>query len=77
LTATREIRALEAQQDLIRTPIVMLTANAMEDHQRRALEAGCDLHVAKPVAPADLLEAIAIVVSNNAETVSSPIRQAG
>ena len=77
LTATRAIRALEAQQDLIRTPIVMLTANAMEEHQRRALEAGCDLHVAKPVAPADLIEAIAIVVSNNAEAGSSPIRQAG
>jgi len=58
LAATRAIRAWETAQSRPRTPIVMLTANAMEDHKRQAVEAGCDLHVAKPITPSALLGAI-------------------
>jgi CheY-like chemotaxis protein len=36
----------------------MLTANAMDEHKRQAIEAGCDFHVAKPITPAALLGAI-------------------
>ncbi|MCA3693750.1 ATP-binding protein [Aquidulcibacter sp.] len=49
LAATREIRAIEAQTGAKPTPIIMLTANAGENHRREALAAGADLHVAKPV----------------------------
>ncbi|MEY3235584.1 ATP-binding protein [Aquidulcibacter sp.] len=49
LAATREIRALEAQSGVKPTPIIMLTANAGENHRREALAAGADVHVAKPV----------------------------
>lgn len=49
LAATREIRALEAQTGAKPTPIIMLTANAGENHRREALAAGADLHVSKPV----------------------------
>ncbi|MCA3695370.1 ATP-binding protein [Aquidulcibacter sp.] len=49
LAATREIRALEAKTGAKPTPIIMLTANAGENHRRDALAAGADLHVAKPV----------------------------
>ncbi len=49
LAATREIRALEATTGAKPTPIIMLTANAGEQHRREALAAGADLHVAKPV----------------------------
>jgi len=39
--------------------IIMLTANAMEEHVASAKAAGADLHLAKPLHPAMLLEALA------------------
>lgn len=76
LSATRAIREWEARQGQNRTPIVMLTANAMDDHRRRAIDAGCDLHVAKPVSPADLLAALADAVSSEGDDYSARERQA-
>jgi PAS domain S-box-containing protein len=58
LTATRALREIEAREGRARTPIAMLTANAMSDHRRDALDAGADLHIAKPVTPAKLLEGL-------------------
>jgi PAS domain S-box-containing protein len=59
LTATRAIRALEdARPDRPRTPVVMLSANAMVEHRAEALQAGADAHVAKPVTAASLLAGI-------------------
>jgi two-component system, sensor histidine kinase len=57
LAATRAIRAFEG--DGPRTPIIMLSANAMDSHRHEALAAGADLHVAKPVTAAGLAEAMA------------------
>jgi PAS domain S-box-containing protein len=55
LAATRAIRAQEQGEGRgRRTPVVMLSANAMQHHQTAALEAGADFHVAKPVT-ADVL----------------------
>ena len=55
LTATREIRLHEAAMGLARTPIVMLTANALAEHITAAETAGADLHLAKPFDAAELL----------------------
>ncbi|WP_396593786.1 ATP-binding protein [Brevundimonas sp. R86498] len=60
LTATRAIRAAEAAAN--RTPVIMLSANAMAQHRYEALAAGADLHVAKPVTAASLLAGIAQAV---------------
>jgi PAS domain S-box-containing protein len=49
VTAIREIRAHEAAKGLRRTPIVMLTANATDQHQKDAFDAGADHLVAKPI----------------------------
>jgi two-component system, sensor histidine kinase len=50
LAATRAIRQDEARcAGGTRTPIVMLSANAMSQHRLDAMAAGADLHVAKPV----------------------------
>ena len=57
LTATRAIRRVEASRRR-RTPVIMLSANAMDDHRRQALAAGADLHVSKPVTAAALLGGI-------------------
>lgn len=59
LTATRLIREREAAAGAPPVLLVMLTANAMEEHVSAARAAGADLHLAKPVRPAQLLEALA------------------
>ena len=59
LTATRAIRAREAASGAPPILVVMLTANAMEEHIAAAEAAGADLHLAKPLHPAQLLEALA------------------
>ncbi len=58
LAATRAIRR-EAAADRPRTPIVMLSANAMAQHRIDALAAGADLHVPKPITAETLLGGIA------------------
>src|SRR5271167_3693388 len=56
--ATTVIRAWEAQNNRRRTPIVALTASALEEAVHRSKAAGCDAHVTKPVKKSTLLEAI-------------------
>ena len=63
LAATREIRALEAKTGVKPTPIIMLTANAGENHRREALVAGADLHVAKPVTQQAIGDALRTVLA--------------
>ena len=58
LAATREIRLHEATMGLPRTPVIMLTANALTEHVAAAAEAGADLHLAKPFNAAQLLSAV-------------------
>ena len=58
LTATREIRALEAREGRPRTPVVMLTANALTEHVAAAHAAGADRHLAKPFDAAELIETV-------------------
>jgi hypothetical protein len=52
LEATRLIRASEAPGQ--RTPIVAMTANAMESDRQACLDAGMDDHLAKPFNSSDL-----------------------
>ena len=47
LEATRRIRALD-RPDATRVPIIALTANAFEEDVRQSLEAGMNVHLAKP-----------------------------
>ncbi|MFC5344165.1 ATP-binding protein [Brevundimonas staleyi] len=58
LTATAAIRALEVERGLARTPLLMLTANAMAEHVEAGRIAGADGHLAKPVTTATLFAAI-------------------
>ncbi|MBF0370108.1 MAG: PAS domain S-box protein [Magnetococcales bacterium] len=56
--ATRRIRAWETAQGISPTPIVALTANAMKEDQWKTVEAGCDMHLTKPIRRGRLLEMI-------------------
>ena len=64
--AVRMIRQWEAENERGRTPIIALTASALEGDVRRAIQVGCDMHVSKPVKKSTLLKAIADVVENAA-----------
>ena len=52
--ATSHIRLFEEQNSLRHTPIIALTANAMETDKEQCLEVGMDDHIAKPVKPDQL-----------------------
>lgn len=58
-TATKKIRELEASMGLIRTPILALTAHALNAEIKKSYECGCDGHLSKPIKKAQLLQAIA------------------
>ena len=59
LAATRALREIEqGDPGRRRTPIIMLSANAMSQHREEAADAGADQHLAKPITPGALMAAI-------------------
>jgi signal transduction histidine kinase/ActR/RegA family two-component response regulator len=58
LSAVAEIRRLETGMGRARTPILMLSANAMPEHIGASLAAGADGHISKPIMAGDLIERI-------------------
>ena len=46
--ATKAIRALE-RNDAAKIPIIAMTANAFAEDEKDALDAGMDVHMAKPI----------------------------
>ncbi|MFD3262553.1 ATP-binding protein [Phenylobacterium ferrooxidans] len=69
LSATRMLRAFEVAEGLARTPVIMLTANAMDEHIRAGREAGADQHLSKPIRAQALIETIvhAILAAEQAQ----------
>ena len=55
LEATREIKAADQIKGI---PVIALTAHAMGEHRKQAMEAGCDEYETKPVRLPLLLEKI-------------------
>ena len=51
-------RQLKASLRMAAVPIIALTGSALPHERVSAMRAGCDRHLAKPCAPADLLNAI-------------------
>jgi signal transduction histidine kinase/CheY-like chemotaxis protein len=67
LSATAMLREREAAEGLPRTPVIMLTANALDEHMRASHQAGADLHLSKPIRAMALIEAIMDVMAQGAE----------
>jgi two-component system, chemotaxis family, CheB/CheR fusion protein len=63
----RKIRAREPERGGL-IPALALTAYARSEDARRALEAGYQAHVAKPVEPAELATAVASLVGRGGDT---------
>jgi len=63
LTATRRLRGLELAEGKPRTPVIMLTANALDEHVRAGRDAGADAHLSKPIRADALIEAIITAVA--------------
>jgi PAS domain S-box-containing protein len=57
-TAVRKMREWERAQKLEPTPIIALTASALEEGIRESMEAGCTAHMSKPVKKSVLLEVL-------------------
>jgi PAS domain S-box-containing protein len=58
LETTRAIRQWESEHGRVPTPIIALTAYALEEDIRRALSAGCNLHISKPIIKRALLDCL-------------------
>ncbi len=75
LTATREIRRLEALHGRPRTPVIALTADVMSHNIKTYRDAGMDGIVAKPIQVGDLYAALSIADPANAEEKGAPQRR--
>ena len=62
LESIRLIRTQEQEAGWPRTPIAVLSANSMPEHVEASRVIGADLHIAKPVTAADLLQALSALV---------------
>jgi len=67
LEAVRRIRQREVDTGAMRTPILMLSANAGADHRDESRLAGADGHVAKPITLSSLTTALAEVLDEGEE----------
>ncbi len=63
ITAIRAIRAQEIRENRPRTPIVSLTANALQHQIDAQIDAGADAHAPKPIHLPSLLAAIDAAIS--------------
>jgi signal transduction histidine kinase/AmiR/NasT family two-component response regulator len=76
LSATALLREFERTHGLPRTPVIMLTANALDEHVRASHDAGADQHLSKPIRATALIEAIVEAIASS-EAASAEQRAAG
>ena len=67
LSATIALRLHEGATGAARTPVIMLTANALDGHVKASREAGADRHLSKPIRADALITAISEVLSGDGE----------
>jgi PAS domain S-box-containing protein len=65
IVATQLIRADEIANERIRTPIITLSANAMDNQIAESRSAGADAYVSKPIDPEELLSTMSQLLKNS------------
>jgi len=65
-TATALIRRWEAENRKPRKPIIALTAHALQEYQRRCIDAGMDAHVSKPIQLSILRDIFSLYLNTSA-----------
>ena len=61
----RRLRS-STKNEVARTPIIVLTANAMRGDAEKALDAGCDVYLSKPINIFELLEKVDTFINKEA-----------
>jgi len=64
-------RAIKGDESLRAIPVIVVVASAAEDDARKAILAGCDAYITKPIAAGSFLETISRLVEGTAETASA------
>jgi PAS domain S-box-containing protein len=72
-SAVRKIREWESRNNRARTPVIALTASALDDAVRLTRQSGFDLHVSKPIKRETLLNAIAKICANLGAVENGPL----
>src|SRR5258705_6148390 len=70
MTGTEAMRILRADSSFIGTPIIALTAHAMDGERRLALDAGFDELIAKPCLPDALVTAVERILRDRTPATS-------
>ena len=68
--AFHQIRAFERQQNLRKTPIIAVTANAMSHQIQAYRDVGFDGHVSKPIKVEDILATMSACVERSERAAS-------
>lgn len=68
ITGTEAMRILRADSSFVNTPIIALTAHALERERRLALDAGFDELIAKPCLPDALVAAVERILNDRTPT---------
>ena len=69
--ATRRIRELEQEGNLLRTPIIAVTAHALIGDRDKCFESGMDDYISKPISPDMLMSKILSWLHNDSANSSS------
>ncbi len=65
LDGTEVTRRLRRDPHLHATPVIALTAHALDDDRRRALDAGCQEVIVKPCLPQDITDGVRAVLASS------------
>lgn len=77
MTGTEAMRILRADPSFASTPIVALTAHALDEERHLALNAGFDAVIAKPCLPDVLVSAVERILSDSGESAGDEAARHG
>jgi two-component system cell cycle response regulator DivK len=71
------VRRLKAEELTRMIPIIAVTAVAMREDERKILNGGCNLYIAKPFIPSELMQTVAKILNQRAVVMAERGETAG